>query len=438
MLVLCRIQIINELLKGDRDLKKIISFLGTGDYENVTYSYQDINVNTRYVQECISHIVGEDVEFIICLTQLAKTKNWMGKGRDKHTGEEYDRLEFIFIKNNIKYKSIDVFDGHDNSEMWGNFDLIFQELDEDDEIYFDVTHSFRSTPFIVMSVLNYAKFIKNIQIKDIYYGAYEARKDGVAPIFNLSIFNQITDWAIGAEKFLNTGDSKQLSTMIDKTIEPILKETKGKNEDASITRKINKDLEAFSGSLYTVRGNKISEYGTALKNSLELIKEIKIDELKPFEKILEKIYEKVHFYSNDIVTDVHNTVKLCKDLKLIQQAYTFLQENIITYLCLASGIDVLNEVDRFTISKIIPCYCKYPRRELRQEHMSLNEKIKEYINHDLADLYNRIGDYRNDINHAGYRRDAKKSETFTKDLDKFILEFEKLIIKKKVEMEMVD
>ena len=401
-------------------MKKIITFLGTGEYKSITYSYESINIHTRFIQEAISDIIGRDAEIIVGLTRGAREVNWK-------------ELESIFINKNISYRTINIFDGYDNEEIWGNFNLLFEELDEGDEIYFDVTHSFRSIPLIVMSVLNYGRFIKNIEIKDIYYGAFEAMRDGVAPIFNLSIFNQITDWTIGAEKFINTGDSRQLSSMIDTIIRPILKETKGKNEDAQISQKIRKALEDFSGGLYTVRGNKMSEYGATLKDALESVKNIDLNGLRPFEKVLDKIYEKVYFYSDDLVKDIHNTVKLCRDLGLIQQAYTFLRENIVNFLCIKGDIDIKNTKKRELVETILLSSHQYKNIVLDHRHKEIEEKIENYVNSELAHFFDDLGqDYRNDINHGGYRQDSKGYKSFEESLDKFILTFEHLILDDRV------
>lgn len=421
-------------------MKKIITFLGTSDYEEITYAYRDedgkeIAVKTRLVQEIIYDLVGEDALLYVGLTDRARATNWIDRRvekLDRKTGEKREvflyGLQPILEERNIKYEELPLKDGKNNQEMWENFERIFDIFEEGDEVYLDVTHSFRSIPFIVMSVLNYAKFIKNIKIKAIYYGAFEAMEDGKAPIFNLSIFNQITDWTIGAEKFINTGASDHLSNMIQTTINPILRETRGQNEEARMSRWIKATLEDFSGGLYTARGDQISNYGSSLKEALESIKEINIDDLKPFEKILDKIYEKVHSYSKDIILDVHHTVKLCRDLNLIQQAYTFLQENIISYLCTKANIDLFNEEQRILVSRVIPHYRPYVRIDLSEDLLDLNEKLKPYISSDLAGLYDNIGKFRNDLNHGGYRRDAKKYDRFAKDLDKFISDFERIVL----------
>lgn len=414
-------------------MKKIITFLGKGNYQETTYSYtitetgEKVIETTKFIQEIVHKIVGKDSIFYVALTEGAKESNWLDRSEN---GVNYVGLKSIFDSKNIVYKELSLSDGKNEQEMWLNFEAIFDVLEENDEVYVDVTHSFRSIPIIMMSVLNYAKFIKNISIKAIYYGAFDAKVDGVAPIFDLSLFSTITDWTIAAEKFINVGDSSQLSNIISQTIEPVLKETKGKDENASISKQISKKLEAFSNTLYTVRGKNISEYGTSLKDSLEKIKSIDIIQLKPFEKILNKIYEKVYFYSNDVVKDIHNTVKLCKDLRLIQQAYTFLQENIINHLCIVGEIDIFNtKARKITETVLLSCHnLKKDEIKLSEKHFPIRDKIKDYINHDLADLYNQISDYRNDINHAGYRQDSKKPEDFNKKLDEFINEFERLVI----------
>ena len=159
-----------------------------------------------------------------------------------------------------------------------------------------------------MAVLNYAKFVKNIKIKKIYYGAYIPHKP-TAEIVDLSIFNLLSDWTIAAEKLISIGDCRQVTELIDITIKPILIGSKGKDETAKITRNINKDLKAFSNALYTVRGNDISTCAMNLKKSLNELKMIDINELKPFEKILDKMLFIVAEYKGDLVNDVVVSVK---------------------------------------------------------------------------------------------------------------------------------
>lgn len=433
-------------------MKKIITFLGTGRYQEVTYegfseNGEKTQTKTRYIQEAICNVIGRDAILYVGLTEKARTENWTSgpkKTKDFEIGqikEEYQPgLKEILDEENIKYQEFSLYDGKDENEMWQNFDSIFSILDEGDEIYVDVTHSFRSIPFIIMSVLNYAKFTKNINIKGIYYGAFEAQKNNIAPIFDLSLFNQLTDWTIEAEKFLDTGDSKGLANMINTIIHPILRRTREEGKDqeivksAQVINKIGRDLNDFSGGLYTVRGNRISDYGIKLKESLELVKDIDIDELKPFEKILDKIHERVAFYSKDIVKDIHYTVLICRDFRLIQQAYTFLSENILTYLCVKAEIDYMVYKNREMVKSVLfSAHGHYGKNViLDTKQIKIKEKIGLYISHDLAQLYDdSVIKFRNDINHAGYRKDAKGHKVIPARLDEFIQRFEDLVFTNK-------
>jgi len=58
--------------------------------------------------------------------------------------------------------------------LWKIFDGINSVIDEGDDIIFDVTHSFRSLPVLTLIALNYVKFLKNVNINKIDYGAMEA------------------------------------------------------------------------------------------------------------------------------------------------------------------------------------------------------------------------------------------------------------------------
>ena len=62
-------------------MKKIISFLGTGRYSETTYEWTDNNgdrttVRTKFVQEAIYEIVGNDAVVYVGLTDKARNEKW--------------------------------------------------------------------------------------------------------------------------------------------------------------------------------------------------------------------------------------------------------------------------------------------------------------------------------------------------------------------------
>lgn len=419
--------------------KKIISFLGSGNYTKVKYSFTDEQgkynmIETRFIQQAVHKLVGDDVTLYIGITDLSKKSNW-DSGNKIITDFETCKKEQVYMvglkeildNNDIPYKEIKLKDGQNEKQIWDNFDSIFNVLEEGDELYIDITHSFRSIPIIMMSIVNYAKFIKNISIKGIYYGAFDAQNDGIAPIIDLSIYNSITDWTIGAEKFISTGDITSLNNQVSQTIREYKGKIRGSDEESESLRSVNSLLEDFSKSLYTVRGMKISEEGFQLKRALEDVKEINIDELKPFREILDKIYKRVSMYSGYVLKDIHYTVKLCVELNLIQQAYTLLRENIVSFVCLAAEMDIKDSKIREVIEKSIGCRHPEMNFKVKEENLAIDEKLASYIDENLAKLFDKIGKYRNDLNHGGYRSDPSTPDKFKKEIKIDIKEFEDIV-----------
>jgi len=418
-------------------MKKIITFLGAGMYEKIIYKYENLEIETRFVQEALSEIIGNDAVFLVALTARAYEENWKTKDAEKLG------LKELFDRKKIPYKELHIKDGHNDRERWEHFDQIFENIKENDEIYVDVTHSFRSTPFIIMAVLNYAKFVKNVEIKGIYYGAY-IPNEPVAEIVDLSIFNLFSDWTIAAEKLITIGDCRQIADLIEKTINPVLKSSKGNNVTAAATRNINRNLKNFSNALYTVRGCDISECALSLKKSLNELKKIDIDELKPFEKILDKMNSVVENFTGDLINDVLQAVKACINFNLIQQGYTFLEENIFSFFCNTLSIDVCASEKRMKISRVLNYIYSIRKRgeektnPLEKSELDIKNQMYSLLDSDLieemADLLVDIAHKRNDINHAGYRSTrirAASSDKFANELGRLADRFEKLIGKNK-------
>ena len=62
-----------------------------------------------------------------------------------------------------------------------------------------ITHAFRYLPMLVLVLANYAKFLKNVTVKSLTYGNYEAREGTNAPIVNLLPIAALQDWTTAAE-----------------------------------------------------------------------------------------------------------------------------------------------------------------------------------------------------------------------------------------------
>ena len=118
-------------------MKKLVTFIGTGDYKEVSYQYGEHHCVTNIAPIALIKWFHPE-EVIILLTDLAsQNKNW-------HDLEEYLK------SNSVTYHSVPIPDGKSEHEIWQLFSIIAEKLSEDDEIILDITHGFRSLPFLAL------------------------------------------------------------------------------------------------------------------------------------------------------------------------------------------------------------------------------------------------------------------------------------------------
>lgn len=435
-----------------------ISFLGTSSYIKCNY-FEENNVhnrieNVKYVQEAIIQLNCKNFQksdqYCFFLTEKARKINWEddGHGIEGLVGSDHEsaklkqRLEALNLPGKIV--AVDIPEGHSTEELWEIFEKVYSCINDGDQIYFDITHAFRSLPLLGLALLNYAKALKRIEVKGIYYGAFEKLgsvrdvekmelPERNAPLFNLKSVSELQDWTNAAFEFTHYGKVNNLVKLTRNEIAPILKDTQGKDKAASFLRAFSKDLEKMESSFATNRGNVIQELNyDALKCNLELFSENSF--IKPLHGIIEKLKGKVADFRNNDPLVWLKSAKWCLDHGMYQQAITQMQEGVLTWMCLqlsqsSEFFDWKNEKARNLLSSV-----------LAKSHAKIKDKdwkgeAREYLWYtralhqtpfilELARCFNGLTELRNDVNHGGYRKNSQEAQDVIKKIkelfDKFI------------------
>ena len=262
--------------------------------------------------------------------------------------------------------------GMNELEIFENFNLIIKlqdELEDGDEVYLDITHSFRSNAFWMFLVMNYLTDVedKNIKVKAITYGMLEAQKDGVAPVVGLNAFCKILQWIKGANTLKEYGNSY----LIEENIE---------NE------KLSKKLKNFSDALNM-------NYIGSLRQSINSLKKLEddIDNLEgPAKLIIPKVIKDFmdRFASED--KDYLFQAKLAKwhfEQKRYAMAYININESIIGFILDTLELPLLtgdrkkdeNKLAKDWLNMIISRHENnktYPNFKVDKDNMELYEYIK--------------------------------------------------------------
>ncbi len=434
-----------------------ISFLGTSDYVPCNY-YTDEGdkiENVRFVQEAVASIYcknwTEEDRILIFTTKDAETNNWKEDGHPKREFEKEIAPEGLFKRLvNLNKKSqiinIPIKEGFSEEEITEIFNTVYEYINEDDEIIFDITHALRSIPMLAIVILNYAKVLKNIRISRIHYGPFEKLgrpekvkkmpvEDRNVPILDLSTFDRLLDWSFGVERFVSSGDASKLSFLMQEKVKPILTSTEGQDENAQNIKRLGKGLEDFSNTIATCRGKEISRQ--ALRNK-ENISEYNESGLIPaFEKLFHKVDEHFSPFIGESISDGIEASKWCRKHNYIQQGLTILQETAATYLVKIGEGNELDKNDRLICSNIIGEVLKEltkPQKNQRENEIISNSRISkdqlsEFLrkNSDFVFMVRDLGKIRNDINHAGYNEAPCSASKFKSELERLITIFEKHI-----------
>ena len=416
-----------------------LTVLGTGPYSECEYYIgkdgEDCYCSaTHLVQEAILEIyknTRQDVTFdrVVCLlTGKAREKNW-----DTSTPKDgvatdglKTRLERLCPDARVEEKSIPL--GKDEETIHQVFEGMFESIEQDDKLYIDVTHGFRSMPMLFFPVISYARALKNITVKAIFYGAFEARNEenNKAPILDLVPYDEIMRWSFASETFVNYGVSKPIAQLLK---ERQTAQRGGLRNETSIASHINQ----LSSRIQTVRGrgddkNGIGAAGLKLnKNINEWIKNSEYPLLTPLLENIRKAAEP--FNSDDNVETGLATIKWCIDKNMVQQGFTALEETIISYVCAEYGYrNNCNKFFRGAVGGAIEAKQKKLRgsdaedarfepRGVTEEEAAVCMKIYEEMDKELCNLTNLVKENRNDMNHFGMRKQTKSDKVLTKDLN---------------------
>lgn len=430
--------------------KIFISVLGTGLYERGIYTQGEFkSTETRFIQQATIELLGcketwtEDDKICILLTEQTRKLNWdVTVRKARCTGEEipYEGLKDILKEMHLKPAVLDIpiLDGKDEKEMWDIFQTVFNLLQEDDELYFDLTHSFRYLPMLILVLGNYAKFLKNVQIVHISYGNYEARNENGSPIVNLLPLAALQDWTFAAADYLHNGQSEELVQLTKDAITPILAATLGKDEGANNLRELFTKLETITSNMQTCRGLSITQEEDIfkLKQSIESSSADIIPPLVPVKKEIEKSFSNFSADANTI-NGLH-AAKWCYKNRMYQQAITILQETIVTMVCEKTNLPIENKNARGLVNSAFKIVFKKKQNdedswslkyESRDEAVEIvRELIQLPIINDLSSSFFVATELRNDFNHAGFRDNPQDVDKIIKSIGERIQKVYNILI----------
>jgi CRISPR-associated Csx2 family protein len=424
--------------------KVLISFLGFSNYKECIY-YKDgfESESLRFIQEATMDYLLTLEEWnandlaIILLTSGSKQRNWLDDGHVDPISKErinQDGLQTRFKLKGYPFKVETIEnlpDGKNESELFEIFRQVYNVLENGDQLYFDITHGFRSLPMLALVLINYAKFLKHIEVKSISYGNYEAHeriKDAEgnllyvkAPIIDLLPLSQIQDWTFAAADYLKNGNADKFSELLNSYKRSIfLGKRKGDKEMAIAIDGFVRTLNTVTDDFQTCRGKELLSQKNikALKQKLNSLGETVIEPLNP---VIQRINSAFMPFTeattdNDNLHNGFEAAKWCMNNNLYQQAATILQEAIVSFFCSKHKLSLYAEEERKLVNgafakryRLDSSIVTNEGKECIRQEIEESSTLKELVNDELIcdkeinNAFAVITNERNDINHSGMR-----------------------------------
>jgi CRISPR-associated Csx2 family protein len=429
--------------------KVFVSFLGTNDYIPCNYIWESFRPlkNVRFVQEAtISwHCKGweETDEILIFTTEEAHQKNWLDDGHKDQDGNVISRegleTRLALLSLPVRIREVTIPTGKNEQEIWDIFSTIVNKLEDGDELHLDITHAFRSLPLLATVIINYAKVVKNIQVKAISYGAMEAvgnvrqvKQIDIEqldiPVFNLLPFDQLLDWSSAIDRFIVAGDATGIQSLTSANVILRKKEVRGPDKEADSLKKMADALMSFSKTLAACRGKNIVQDAAELKDTIHNVKEQNL--VKPLTPLLEKLEKTVAEFSNDEVRDGVAAAGWCLKHNLVQQGFTLLQETMCTYILKQSTKEDSNDKNKRNLVGMAIAIERDGKAfddwsPDAQHNKKIIQEIRDWLrtHQKLFDSMNNLSQDRNDLNHAGMNDSPMSASKFGEKLKQYIYVF---------------
>ncbi len=226
---------------------RLLTTVGAGDYAPTRYRLSDESgaadeweLETQFCSVSLAARF-KPKEVVVFATQKAREK-WLD-GPEGTTAGSQLKSQLDQACPQVDLQVVNIPDGSSEDEIWQIFEVLTKALQPNDRIVLDITHGFRSLPLLLVLAAVFLRVAKRVKLEGIYYGAWESRDrdQNVSPVFNLTPFISLLDFAGATEFFLATGNAKLLADLLVRIIKPI--------NQALPDKRLYDDLRTYSDSL---------------------------------------------------------------------------------------------------------------------------------------------------------------------------------------------
>jgi CRISPR-associated DxTHG motif protein len=384
---------------------KVLSFLGTGNYSEVEYNLRDEHgdkrLRTRFSP--VANCTFFEADRLVVLATVGARETHLQALKDelaRHTDAELTH--------------VDIPDGRSEVELWSIFDALEMHVGRHERVVLDVTHGYRSLPVLGLIAADYLKAVRDVDLRAVVYGAYEARDGDRCPIFDLTPFLSLLEWTAATTLFRQTGNAEPLAGLL-RQIQDTLHRTGGGQTGLPTRLKPAADaLGRVSEAMRLIRVHEAMQAAHELIVRLERARADTAAWARPFAALIDEMRDAYWPFALEVpAADPLRDLEV--QLDMIRwyaekgwgaEAVALAREWVVSLEVLRSGFDLMGKREREAVERALGDALAPKRQPAEQaggdEPVALPPAARDPLPASV-DVWSQLADLRNDIAHAGMR-----------------------------------
>lgn len=402
---------------------KLLAFLGTGRYDKTEYIWQGKSAIACYAMVASAQFCQTDKAIIFATKEAQQTH------------EQPLRQD---MPKQVVVDFVSVPKGEEESELWDIFTQVAEHVQPGEEIAFDVTHGLRSFPLIGLLAAAFLRAGLGVRLQRVFYGAFDVRDQSVTPnrtpMFDLTPMLTLLEWAVAADRFNRTGDSRYFASLLRQQQKNLASQAQEQPQRQQIGKigVLASALTNISQSLALIRPHlamqKIEQLPAQAEAALPILAEAKA--AQPFHLLLDatlKTYSPLGL-ANPLGDTLRN-IKTQRELIIWYaerehwvQAVSLAREWLVSWVMFYLGMNTLTILsDRQRIEDVINSEAeeflraKKAKRAFQPVFLKTLPQIETMLG-----LWKALADVRNDIDHAGMRENPQEPQKLIDQIKKHI------------------
>jgi CRISPR-associated protein Csx16 len=392
--------------------RTLITFIGTHRYSETVYRWQDVGeYKSAHIAAALARL-WKATNVVVLATKAAEEKNGAAL-RDSLAAANLPEPLFKRLP-----------DGRTQEELWTQFQVMREaiQLAGKGDVLVDITHGFRAQPFFagaVATILRAAGEAPNSL--SLVYGEYREH-EAASPIWDLTLFAELMDWAQAIGLFLRTGVAAPVVQLSEQVRRREAERTSASNTP-NFPRfgQLTKAIERFANDLATIRvasiitgyeqedSRKRNACGSAanLLAAIEQCRQEVADKLPPLALILDELAERVRPLTAHRLFDEGG-----------QRAQHALARHYLSLARYSEAAVVVREArisrhaqDEAAVEVNSPCFDQKQRSGAEDRFIQEDPDARA------------IADIRNDIEHGGFRKQPLSGTVLRQRIEQLVERF---------------